>query len=144
MPPGRKRVAHLVLLNTYYGSAPVLRFPEMIRLLADHRLAPLADAMLSDPDQRLWLLLHTRKRFGYDTGSLDPDGVAATFVLPQFFGGADQPDALAAIRAWTRVLFASFAEHDAVVASGALAAPSGWSMARRTGRSRISPQPWRR
>src|SRR5258708_32982826 len=98
MPPGRKRVAHLVLLNTYYGSAPVLRFPEMIRLLADHRLAPLADAMLSDPDQRLWLLLHTRKRFGYDTGSLDPHGVAATFVVPQFFGGSDQSDSLAAIR----------------------------------------------
>jgi haloalkane dehalogenase len=116
-----ERVAHLILLNTYYGSAPVLRFPEMIRLLADRQLAPLADAMLSDPGQRLWLLLHTGKQFGYDTGSLDPDGVAATSVLPQFFGGADQPDALAAIGAWTRVLFASLAEQDAIVSSGALA-----------------------
>ena len=115
-----ERVAHLVLLNTYYGSAPELRFPEMIQLLADHRLAPLADAMLGDPDQRLWLLLHTRRRFGYDTGSLDPDGVAVTSVLPQFFGGADQPDALAAIRAWTGGLFASLGDQDTLIADGAL------------------------
>jgi haloalkane dehalogenase len=46
-----ERVAHLVLVNTYYGSAPALGFPEMIQLLADHRLAPLADAILGDPDQ---------------------------------------------------------------------------------------------
>ncbi len=116
-----RRVAHLVLLNTYYGNAPVLRFPELIQLLADHRLAPLADAILGDPDQRLWLLLHTRKRFGYDSGPLDPEGMAATSVLPQFFGTAGQPDALAAIRAWTRVLFSSLGEQDAVIASGALA-----------------------
>jgi len=58
-----QRLAHLVLLNTHYGNASVLRFPEMIQLLADHRLAPLADAILGDPDQRLWLLMHTRKRW---------------------------------------------------------------------------------
>src|SRR5262245_19614979 len=49
--PGR--VGHLILLNTYYGHAPTGRFPEMIRLLADPGLTPLADAMLDDPGQRL-------------------------------------------------------------------------------------------
>jgi len=43
-------------------------------------------------------------------------------VIPQFFGDADQPDALAAIRAWTRTLLAALAEQDATIASGALAA----------------------
>ena len=55
------RVEQLVLLDTYYGHGPSLRFPEMIRLLADPRLTPLADAMMDDPDQRLWLLGHTAK-----------------------------------------------------------------------------------
>jgi pimeloyl-ACP methyl ester carboxylesterase len=47
-----ERVGQLVLLNTYYGHAPTLRLPEMIRLLADPALTPLADAMMQDPDQR--------------------------------------------------------------------------------------------
>src|SRR5215471_530694 len=62
--PGR--VGRLVLLNTYYGHAPSLRLPEMIRLLADPSLAPLADAMIADPGQRLWLLAHTGSQFGTD------------------------------------------------------------------------------
>jgi haloalkane dehalogenase len=116
------RIARLVLLNTYYGNAAALRFPEMIRLLADPDLEPLADALVADPDQRLWLLLHTARRFGFTGDSLDPEGVGVTSVLPQFFGDADQPDALAAIRAWTRALPASLARQDAAIASGALAA----------------------
>src|SRR6266496_4805268 len=44
--PGR--VGHLILLNTYYGHAPAGRFPEMIRLLADPGLTPLADAMMGE------------------------------------------------------------------------------------------------
>jgi haloalkane dehalogenase len=118
----RHRVARLVLLNTYYGNAAPLRFPEMIRLLADQHLEPLADAMLADPEQRLWLLLHTARRFGFNGESLDPEGVGVTSVIPQFFGNADQPDALVAIRAWTRALPAALAEQDATIASGALAA----------------------
>jgi hypothetical protein len=43
------RVRHLVLLNTYYGRAPMVRFPELIRLLADRDFAPLAEAMIDDP-----------------------------------------------------------------------------------------------
>ena len=107
--PGR--VAHLILLNTYYGHAAPLQFPEMIRLFADANLDPLLDAMLEDNNQRLWLLGHTARRFGGDP--LDPQGVGLTCVFPQFFGGNDHPDALAAIRAWTRRLFPALDEQDA-------------------------------
>jgi pimeloyl-ACP methyl ester carboxylesterase len=65
--PGR--VGQLILLNTYYGHAPALRLPEMIRLLADPDMTPLADAMLNDPDQRMWLLGHTARQFGADGAS---------------------------------------------------------------------------
>jgi pimeloyl-ACP methyl ester carboxylesterase len=53
--------------------------------------------------------------------ALDPQGVAVQSILPQFFGSADQPDALAAIRAWTARLFESLTEQDKLVDSGALA-----------------------
>ena len=114
--PGR--VAHLILLNTYYGHAASLQFPEMIRLFADANLGPLLDAMLDDDNQRLWLLGHTARRFGGDP--LDPQGVGLTCVFPQFFGGDDHPDALAAIRAWTRRLFPALDEQDAHIRQGQL------------------------
>jgi haloalkane dehalogenase len=116
--PGR--VAQLVLLNTYYGHAATLRLPEAIRLLADPDLAPLADALLEDPDLRRWLLGHTARRFGLDPE--DPAGVAVTAVAPQFFGDGDGPDALVAVRAWTGGLFASLDRQDARIAAGHLAA----------------------
>lgn len=118
-----QRVAHLVLLNTYYGNAPMLRFPEMIQLFSDDRLTPLANALVADPAQRLWLLQHSANRFGYETQqSFDPQGVAITSVLPQFFGGEeDQPDALSAIRRWTRALPGALREHDTIIADGGLA-----------------------
>jgi pimeloyl-ACP methyl ester carboxylesterase len=72
------RVDRLMLLNTYYGHAPPLRFPEMIRLLADPELTPLADAMIGDPTQRLWLLGHTARQFGLDPA--DQRGVAVASV----------------------------------------------------------------
>lgn len=78
----------------------------------------LADAMINDEAQRLWLLQFTADNWGID--ALDPEGVAVQSVLPQFFGNADQPDALAAIRAWTACLFASLNEQDKLVDSGAL------------------------
>src|SRR5262249_34334129 len=93
--PGR--VGQLILLNTYYGHAPRRRLPEMIRLLADPGLTPLADAMIADPGQRLWLLAHTGRQFGMDPA--DQGGVAARSLLPHFFGDDTQPDTLAAIRA---------------------------------------------
>jgi haloalkane dehalogenase len=114
-----ERVGQLILLNTYYGHATALRLPEMIRLLADPDMAPLADAMLDDANQRLWLLGHTARQFGGDP--LDPDSVGITSVLPQFFGGGDQPDALPAIRAWTAALFGDLDAQDRRIVGGQLA-----------------------
>ena len=113
-----QRVSHLVLLNTIFGHLPSLALPEMIRLLADPALSALADAMINDDAQRLWLLQLTADHWGMD--ALDPQGVAVQSILPQFFGSADQPDALPAIRAWTGCLFDSLFEQDKLVDSGAL------------------------
>jgi haloalkane dehalogenase len=113
-----QRVTHLVLLNTIFGHLPSLRLPELIRLLADPELVPLADAMVNDEAQRLWLLQLTADHWGMD--ALDPQGVAVQSILPQFFGSADQPDALGAIRAWTAGLFDSLSGQDELVDTGAL------------------------
>ena len=115
--PGR--VGQLILLNTYYGHAPMLHVPEMIRLLADPDMTPLADAMLDDADQRMWLLGHTARQFGGDP--LDPDSAGITSVLPQFFGDGDHPDALPAIRAWTAALFSDLDTQDQQIALRRLA-----------------------
>lgn len=114
--PGRVR--HLVLLNTIFGHLPSLKLPEMIRLLADPALAPLADAMINDELQRLWLLQFTADHWGVDAN--DQQGIAVQSILPQFFGNAAQPDSLPAIRAWTAGLFDSLREQDNLVNSGAL------------------------
>ena len=115
--PGR--VSHLLLLNTYYGHAPQLRLPEMIRLFADKHFTPFVDALIADVNQRLWLLQYTARQFGNE--ELDPNGIEAASVLPQFFGDADSPDALSAIRAWTRSLFAELDRQDEQIARGLLA-----------------------
>ncbi len=112
------QVAQLVLLNTYYGRCQGLRFPEMIRLFADPQLAPLADAMVDDPQQRLWLLTHSAKQFGMYP--LKPDGIAATSIVAQYFGSEQQPDALGEIRAWTADLFGALAAQDERIAQGHL------------------------
>ena len=114
-----ERVAHLVLLNTIFGHQHSLRLPEMIRLLADPALTPLADAMVNDEGQRLWLLQHTADQWGLD--ALDADGLAIRSILPQFFGDTDQPDALAGIRAWTANLFDALDAEDTLIDTGALA-----------------------
>ena len=113
-----ERVAHLVLLNTMFGHQPSLKLPEMIRLLADPAFTALADAMVNDDAQRLWLLQHTAAQWRMD--ALDPEGIAVQSILPQFFGDADQPDAIVAIRAWTAGLFDALDEQDTLISSGAL------------------------
>jgi haloalkane dehalogenase len=114
-----QRLAHLVLLNTMFGHQPALRLPEMIRLLADPALRALADAMVNDEGQRLWLLQHTADQWGLD--AVDPDSLAIQSILPQFFGDADQPDALIGIRAWTAGLFDALVRQDELIDSGAIA-----------------------
>jgi haloalkane dehalogenase len=113
-----ERVAHLVLLNTMFGHQPSLQLPEMIRLLADPDFTALADAMVKDDAQRLWLLQHTAAQ--WHMNALDPEGIAVQSILPQFFGDADQPDAIVAIRAWTADLFGALNRQDALSESGAL------------------------
>lgn len=97
------RVGGLVLLNTYYGDSPTLRFPELIRLFADPHFAPLADAIVADQQTLAWMLGYTDTMLR--EGPADPHGVGVTSIVPQFFGAADQPTALPAIRAWTAGLF---------------------------------------
>ncbi len=113
-----ERVAHLVLLNTVFGHQPSLKFPEMIRLLADPALTALADAMVNDDAQRLWLLQYTAAQ--WDMDALDPEGIAVQSILPQFFGDGGQADAIAAIRAWTAELFDALDRQDALSESGSL------------------------
>jgi pimeloyl-ACP methyl ester carboxylesterase len=114
-----ERVAQVVLLNTYNGRSQQFRLPEMIALIADPALAPLADALLDDPDHRLWLLAYTARRFGLDDAQA-PDGIAVTSIIPQFFGDTEQPDALAEIRAWTADIASALDRQDAAIASGRL------------------------
>lgn len=114
------RLSRLVLLNTYYGHAPTLELPSLIQLLADPKQVALADAMMADPSQRLWLLQHTARQWGLDPD--DAGGVGAVVVLPQFFGDTEHPDALAAIRAWTARLCADLDEQDAAITAGRLSA----------------------
>jgi pimeloyl-ACP methyl ester carboxylesterase len=113
-----ERVAHLVLLNTIFGHQNSLTMPEMTRLFAEPELTSLADDMISDAAQRLWLL----QRWGvqWELDAADPDGIALQSILPQFFGDGTQPDALTAIRHWTSGLFESLDKQDAVIATGTL------------------------
>ncbi len=111
------RVAHLVLLNTVFGHHSSLVLPEMTRLFAEPELTSLAGDMINDPDQRLWLLQRWGVQWELDS---DPDGIAMGSILPQFFGDANQPEALGAIRAWTAGWFDSLDKQDAPIDSGAL------------------------
>jgi pimeloyl-ACP methyl ester carboxylesterase len=61
-----QRVSSLVLLNTYYGQAPTLRFPEFISLFADPAYAALTRAMAQDPTVAQWLLTWQGRQFGED------------------------------------------------------------------------------
>jgi 2-hydroxy-6-oxonona-2,4-dienedioate hydrolase len=112
-----ERVARIVLLNCYFGDSPTLRFPEMIRLLGDPHLVPLADALMQDPSQRQWLLEYTARQFGYEP----TDDIREKAIVPQFFGSASQADALDAIRAWTARLFSDVAITNEMIDSGKLA-----------------------
>src|ERR1700735_5140012 len=110
--------APLGLLHTMFGHQPALHLPEMIRLLADPALIPLADAMVNDEGQRLWLLQHTADQWGLD--AVDPDSLAIQSILPQFFGDGEQSDALIAIRAWTAGLFDASFRQDEFIDSDAI------------------------
>ncbi|MFF0269982.1 alpha/beta fold hydrolase [Kribbella sp. NPDC004536] len=111
------RVERVVLLNTTFGQRKSLIMPEMTRLLAQPELASLADDMLADQQQRLWLLTRWGVQWELDS---DPDGIRATSIAPQLYGSSEQPDALAAIRHWTSDWLESLAAQETLVDQGAL------------------------
>ena len=113
-----ERVAHLALLNTVFGRRDALIMPEMTKLLSEPELGTLADDMIGDPAQRLWLLQRWGRKWELD--GADPEGLAAQSILPQFYGGESQPDALTAIRRWTAQFPASLDLQDTLVAKDAL------------------------
>jgi pimeloyl-ACP methyl ester carboxylesterase len=113
-----ERVAHLALLNTVFGHRDALIMPEMTKLLSEPELGTLADDMIGDPTQRLWLLQRWGRQWELD--GADPDGLASQSILPQFYGNESQPDALTAIRRWTAELPASLDRQDILVAEEAL------------------------
>jgi haloalkane dehalogenase len=114
----RRRVAGLVLLNTVCGHQPSLKLPEMVQLFADPQLKTLADDLVADPNQLLWLLLRWGVQWQLDAN--DPDGIARNSILPQFYGDDQQPDAIESIRAWTARLRGTLDQQDVLVGSGAL------------------------
>jgi pimeloyl-ACP methyl ester carboxylesterase len=114
-----QRVAHLALLNTVFGNQPSLIMPEMTRLFSDPQLKSLADDMVGDPNQLLWLLQRWGAQFQLDAD--DPSGIIRNSILPQFYGDEHQPDAIASIRAWCAGLRPALIQQDDLANSGALA-----------------------
>lgn len=114
-----ERVAHLVLLNTVLGNRPSLRWPEMTRLFSDPELTTLADDMVSDPNQLLWLLARWGTQLDLDAD--DPSGVVQHSILPQFYGDEHQPDAIASIRAWCARLPEALDQEDELAKTTTLA-----------------------
>jgi pimeloyl-ACP methyl ester carboxylesterase len=114
-----ERVAHVVLLNTIFGNRPSLIWPEMTRLFSDPQLKTLADDMVDDPNQLLWLLGRWGVQMGLDAD--DPSGIVQTSILPQFYGDDQQPDAIASIRAWCGGLREALDQQDELAKTAALA-----------------------
>jgi len=90
-----RRVARLVLLNTVFGHQPSLKWPEMTRLFADPQLTTLADDLVGDPSQLLWLLQRWGVQWQLDAD--DPEGIARNSILPQFYLGPSLAAEIAAL-----------------------------------------------
>jgi pimeloyl-ACP methyl ester carboxylesterase len=114
-----QRIDRLVLLNTVFGNQPSLIMPEMTRLFSDPQLRSLADDMVGDPNQLLWLLQRWGDQFELDAD--DPVGIIQASILPQFYGDENQPNAISSIRAWCAELRDALNQQDDLVESGALA-----------------------
>jgi len=113
------RVGAIVLLNTYYGHDPALRLPEMMALIADPAYRRLADGLLDDEGQRLWLLYLQAGPMGLDPD--DPEGLGAVSIVPQFFGADGAPHALEEIRVWLADLHPALSRQDHHITAGELA-----------------------
>jgi pimeloyl-ACP methyl ester carboxylesterase len=113
------RAAHLVLLNTVFGNQPSLIWPEMTRLFSDPQLKTLADDLVSDPNQLLWVLQRWGAQLGLDAD--DPEGIVRHSIMPQFYGDEHQSDAIASVRAWCATLREALDQQDELAKTGALA-----------------------
>ncbi len=111
-----KRVESLALLNTFYGDAPSLRFPELIELFADPELKSLTQAIISDPAQLRWLLEFQNRHFVSNaTPALRErfDTILQPIINENF---AAKPGAGAAFARMTGDLHASVASNDKRIA----------------------------
>jgi haloalkane dehalogenase len=79
-----ERVSALVLLNTYFGQSPTLRFPEFINLFADPAYTALGRAMIQNPTIAQWLLEWQGGQFGGDEQVLQ--SLLPSIIGPQFLG----------------------------------------------------------
>jgi haloalkane dehalogenase len=79
-----ERVSALVLLNTYYGYTPTLRFPEWISLFADPAYAALASAITEDLTMAEWLFRWQGRQFNQGSAGV-PEGFLQ-MIWPQFAG----------------------------------------------------------
>ncbi len=80
----QERVSALVLLNTYFGQSPTLRFPEFINLFADPAYTALSRAMIQNPTIAQWLLEWQGGQFGGDEQVLQ--SLLPSIIGPQFLG----------------------------------------------------------
>ena len=80
----QERVSALVLLNTYFGQSPTLRFPEFITLFADPAYTALSRAMIQNPTIAQWLLEWQGGQFGGDEQVLQ--SLLPSIIGPQFLG----------------------------------------------------------
>jgi len=90
----QERVSSLVLLNTYYGQAPTLRFPEYLNLFADPAYASLTKAIAQDQTIFQWLLTWQGRQFDEDEQVLQ---FLVQIAGPQFAGTPSTLPALIAL-----------------------------------------------
>jgi len=53
----------MCMLNSAYGEAPTVQWPEIVELFANKRLAPLAGAIAQSPEQFGWVLNWQKQQF---------------------------------------------------------------------------------
>ncbi len=58
-----ERIDSVCMLNSAYGEAPSVQWPEMVELFANKRFAPLAGAIAQSPEQFGWLLNWQKGQF---------------------------------------------------------------------------------
>jgi pimeloyl-ACP methyl ester carboxylesterase len=102
-------VALLVLLDTYYGQSPTLRFPEFVSLFADPAYTALTRAIIQNPAVAQWLLAWQGGQFGGDEqvqqsllSIIGPQFVGTPSTFPPFIGLTS--DLHATVQATTRRL----------------------------------------